>query len=255
MARNQSDGLYGNTDSTRCAVVRARTAAHSEKRSACRVSIGVVWSRRMNFVCSRRMVNSKRRGLTAPQSFHVQRPVFSASLCPPVSLAVPCLSLPPLSLGFSVSSRFSPPSSFPSRRPCLSPSAPPLSLSLSLLSPLDRMVMQRTAAAAAAAAAASRACVNPAYEGVAPRRRVNMHARRARATRVRLHAYAYGTDASPHRLAGEGGRAQPCSRVLLPVGYTPMQPIPLPRRSLLEIIFFSRGVTRAGETGMVRHRY
>jgi len=61
------------------------------------------------------------------------------------------------------------------------------------------MVMQRTAtaaaaaataaAAAAAAAAASRACVNPAYEGVAPRRRVNMHVRRARATRVRLHAY------------------------------------------------------------------
>lgn len=43
------------------------------------ISIGVVWSRRMNFVCSlsRQMVNSKRRGLTAPQSFHVQWPVVS----------------------------------------------------------------------------------------------------------------------------------------------------------------------------------
>jgi len=182
--------------------------------------------------------------------------IFRFSLSPRVSRRP--LPLPPSSLSLSFSDSPSPLVSLRLRPSRLAvpafPPPPPLSLSLSLLSPLDRMVMQRTAAAAAAAAA-SRACVNPAYEGVAPRRRVNMHARRARATRVRLHAYAYGTDASPHRLAGEGRGAQPCSRVLLPVGYTPMQPIPLPRRSLLEIIFFSRGVTRAGETGMVRHRY
>jgi len=127
MARNQSDELYGNTDSTRCAVVRARTAAHSEKRSACRVSIGVVWSRRMNFVCSRRMVNSKRRGLTAPQSFHVQRPVFSASLCPPRVSRHP-LPLPPSLLDLLLSSRFPP----PSRLSVPASSLPPSALSFSL---------------------------------------------------------------------------------------------------------------------------
>lgn len=63
--------------------------ARTRKSGRPHVSIGVVWSRRMNFVWSRQMVNSKRRGLTAPQSFHVQRPVFPISLSlPPPSIAL-----------------------------------------------------------------------------------------------------------------------------------------------------------------------
>lgn len=108
----------------------------------------------MNFVCSRQMVNSKRRGLTAPQSFHVQRPVLSPSLPSPFSLCL-CGAI-----------------FLCQRALCLSS----ISLAPSSLCSTARWC-SAAAAAAAALRACVRACVNPAYKGVALWLGVNMYAR------------------------------------------------------------------------------